>query len=341
MAASRTRNKKTSSFKTMKLNIVKGKVMGAEKICIYGPEGVGKSTLASHFPAPLFLDTEGGTGKLNVARVEIGSYNDLKAAVAELVKGNHEYRSVVIDTVDWADKMIADWICEKHKKAGIEEFGYGKGYTYLGEEFNAFLLSLDALIAKGINVVLLAHSTVSKFVDPQLEEGYDRYSLKLSKQSGPLVKEWVDALLFINFFTVLKGGKGEQKKAAGGKERVLYAERTAAYDAKNRHGLPESMDADFAAIAHLFEATVAAPKQEPKKEEAPAPVEQPLDEPAVPTITADDVADIIEPMADLATAAAIENKWLKAGQTWRDLPQNILTSIKNNPEGFRKFVNKS
>ena len=39
------------------------------KVVLYGPEGIGKSTFASHFPDPVFIDTEGGTKRLNVARL--------------------------------------------------------------------------------------------------------------------------------------------------------------------------------------------------------------------------------------------------------------------------------
>ncbi|MEI6656258.1 MAG: ATP-binding protein, partial [Verrucomicrobiota bacterium] len=222
------------------LTLQRGKITRPQKAVIYGPEGVGKSTFASLTPAPVYLDTEGGTHHLDVIRLDaVSSWDEITAAVAQLAKAEHPFKSLIIDTADWLEKRLAEHLCRKANKDSIEDFGYGKGWVLLTEEFARFLNSLDALLARGMNVVFLAHSTVKKFEAPDQAGSYDRFELKLSKQVAPLLKEWADVVLFANYVTRIAEKDSGKTRGVGGKERVLYATHTAAYDAKNRHGLPD------------------------------------------------------------------------------------------------------
>jgi hypothetical protein len=90
-----------------------------------------------------------------------------------------------------------------------------------------------------------------------MDEGWDRYELKLSKQVGPLVKEWSDLLLFANYRTRIVEGADGRNRAKGGKERVLFTERTAAWDAKNRFGLAPEIPMTIEALAPIFAAAPA------------------------------------------------------------------------------------
>ena len=122
------------------LAIRRGKIARPQKVVAYGPEGVGKSTLASHTPEPVFLDTEGGTHHLAIVRIEAAStWEQITAAVAALAKGGHGFKTLVIDTADWLEKRLIEHLCRKHSKDSIEDFGYGKGYVVLAEEFAKFL----------------------------------------------------------------------------------------------------------------------------------------------------------------------------------------------------------
>ena len=237
------------------LNIISGKLNRAQKVVIYGSEGIGKSTLAAQFPNPLFIDTEGGADHMDVRRISrpTGWY-ELIADVNEVAKTPGVCESLVLDTADWAEQMCINHICSKYKKSGLEEFGYGKGYTYLAEEFGRLLSALDEVIAAGINVVITAHAKMRKFELPDEMGSYDRWEMKLSKQVAPLLKEWCDMLLFLNYKTFVVSTESNTKKAQGGK-RVMYATHHPCWDAKNRHGLPDEMEMDFSAIAHLFEGT--------------------------------------------------------------------------------------
>ncbi len=145
-------------------HVKKGTIQRPQKIVLYGVEGIGKSTFASHFPNPLFLDLEEGTAQLNVARIsDIRSWSQLLEIVNEFNGTPGMFASLVIDTADWAEALCIRHICDKAGKASIEDFGYGSGYTYLVDEFSNLLKLLNVTVASGRNVVLLAHAQIRKF----------------------------------------------------------------------------------------------------------------------------------------------------------------------------------
>ncbi|CRU23688.1 phage protein [Streptococcus equi subsp. equi] len=203
------------------MQITRGKRARAQRVVIYGPEGIGKSSFAAQFPDPLFIDTEGSTDNMDVARMDKPtSYTMLKNQIA-FVKANPTVcKTLVIDTIDWAESLIVDDVCAQHSKKGIEDFNWGNGYTYTKEEMGRFLNMLQELIELGINVVLTAHAQMRKFEQPDEMGAYDRWELKLGKktssQTTPLVKEWADMVLFANYKTVVMTSETKKKKATGG-----------------------------------------------------------------------------------------------------------------------------
>lgn len=234
------------------MKIISGTIQRPVKLVIYGPEGIGKSTLASHAPNPLYIDTEGGTAHLNVRRVEKPkNWEELLNDIREISLSPTICGTLILDTADWAEQLCTDSVCSRNGKSSIEDFGYGKGYTLLAEEWQKLLHALDGVINAGINVILTAHAKMRKFEQPDETGSYDRWEMKLSKQIAPLVKEWCDALLFLNYKTYVVADKDGKKKAQGGK-RVIYASHHPCWDAKNRHGLPDEMDMDYQKIAALF-----------------------------------------------------------------------------------------
>ena len=236
----------------MALKIERGRRHTPVKVVKYGTEGGGKSTLASQFPSPIFLDTEEGPHHLDVARVSIGSWNELRAAIAEIGSKPSEFKTVVIDSADWAERLCIDSICEEHRKKSIEDFGYGKGFTHVAEAFSKLLTQCDALVGVGMHVVFVAHSKVVRTSPPDITDGYDRWELKLSKQVAPLLKEWCDALLFCTFETRTTTGSDGRVKAVGGKKRIIHTERSASWDAKNRYGLEPIVPMTIESLAPLF-----------------------------------------------------------------------------------------
>lgn len=255
------------------MNITKGIISKPVKVCVYGVEGIGKTTFASQFPEPLFFDLDKGSAQLDVSRVtDITSWPLLMSNIKEVYDNPTICKTLVIDTADAAERMCIDYICGKFNKKGIEDFGYGAGYTYLVEEFARFLVQLDACIGQGINVVVLAHAVLKTVTLPEEMGTYDHWELKLSSKTtnkvAPLVKEWADLLLFANYKTILIED-GTRKKAAGGK-RIMYTTHTTFADAKNRFSLAEELPFDYNEIVRLIPngAVPGVKPMQEKKQEA-------------------------------------------------------------------------
>ena len=263
------------------MQIIRGKIPGAKKVVVYGPEGIGKSTFAAHFPEPLFIDTEGSTKDMDVARTESPTSWMMLMEQVRYVKNYPELcRTLVVDTADWAEMLCITQICDKNHKASIEEFGYGKGYVYVQEEFGRLLNALEEVEKAGIHVVLTAHAKMRKFEQPDELGAYDRWEMKLTKQTAPMVKEWADMVLFANYktFVINVDGQGVQKgknKAQGGK-RVMYTSHHSCWDAKNRYGLPEELPFEYEAIRAVMENQEADGKR--RETTAQNAAEQPVSE---------------------------------------------------------------
>lgn len=283
------------------MEIIRGKIPCAKKVVCYGPEGIGKSTFASQFPDPVFIDTEGSTSAMNVARFPKATSWQMLLDQIDYVKTHPETcKTLVIDTIDWAEQMCVESICDKHHKSGIEDFGYGNGYVYTKEEFGRFLNKLTEVVEAGVNVVLTAHAQIRKFEQPDELGAYDRWELKLGKktssQTSPLVKEWADMLLFANYKTisVAVDDKGKKHKAQGGR-RVMYTAHHPCWDAKNRYGLPDEVPFEYSSIAHIIEESASAPQQEPVA--AREPEQKPVISPE-PTVSTAIQEQMIQPRSE-------------------------------------------
>ena len=272
---------------------------------IYGPEGIGKTSLAAELDRPLFFDAEKGAYGQKVDKLdeEISLANMLKV-MQELIKDSQGYKTLVFDTADAIElKMLADF-CAENKVNGIEDFGYGKGYTYHTENFAKLLEKMRDVAESGMNVVIVAHAEPRKFETPDERGTYDRWTLKMMKQTAGLVKQNADWIIFINYkINIVQADKkaGETKAHATGGKRWCYTSHTNAYDAKSRKyiELPEDCSLDdmakklpvalrnavnpmpvkkSAAVAKKEEPKAEQKKPEPKAEE-PKKKEPPKEEP--------------------------------------------------------------
>ena len=328
------------------MKIISGKIIKPQKVVIYGPEGIGKSTFAAQFPKPLFIDTEGSTSHLEVDRLpRPTSWQMLKQYIKDLKGDTMGYHTLVIDTADWAERLCEEAVCQSNGKVGIEDFGYSKSYTYVKEEFGRLLDSLSDLIDAGMNVVLTAHSIIRKFELPEETGAYDRYELKLGQKAGnqcaALAKEWADMVLFVNYKEIVITTKDNKKKVSGGK-RVMYTAHNPCWDAKNRHGLAEELPFDYQEIANCIpvmnqvtpQPTPAEPEPAPK---APDPPKESPKPPARAEAEQSDVQaneeDIPQALVDLmaannVTARDIQQAVAYKGYFPADMP------IANYPEDF-------
>lgn len=249
------------------MEITKGVLNRPQKVVVYGPEGIGKSTFASQFPDPLFLDIEDSTSQLDVQRIQNITSWEMLLQLIHQVNFEKPCKTLVIDTADWAEKLCIQHVCAVNKKSSIEDFGYGSGYVKLLETFAKMLEALNETIKHGINVVLNAHAQIRKFEQPDEMGAYDRWELKLNKkttaQTSALVKEWTDALLFINYKTMVVTDDNGKKKGMGGK-RVMYTQHSATWDAKNRWGLPPEVPFEFKSIAPFISATPIPEEKKPQ-----------------------------------------------------------------------------
>lgn len=241
-------------------NVARGKRPAPDRILLIGVEGVGKSTFASEAPNPIFLAVEDGIRQLDVASFpEPRTYADVREALHVLRDDAHDFKTVVIDTVDWLEAIVWAEVCRANKWESIEDPGYGKGYVAATDTWRSLLRDLEDLRTKrGMEVILLAHALIKPFQNPSGAD-YSRYECALNKSAAALIKQAVDTVLFATFeewqVTADKGqvvnGMTSAKRVKGVStgERVVHTERCAAWDAKNRYHLPPTLPLSYAEYA--------------------------------------------------------------------------------------------
>lgn len=240
---------------TLLARVTRGRITAPVRVVLYGPEGVGKSTWAAQAPAALFVGAEDGTAQLDVARVEPRDWRETLAIVEELRGDASGFQSIVIDTIDWlephcwAEVVRAE--AARPRRSGsapatIEDFGYGRGYAVATDAWRTLLGALDALRREQrMHVILLAHAHVRRHQSPTFDD-FDRWELKLHKGAAALVKEWSDVVLFASHEEyVTKSETGRVRGVSTG-ARVVHTTHSAAYDAKSRYPLPETMPLEWA-----------------------------------------------------------------------------------------------
>lgn len=210
---------------------------------IYGVPGVGKTTFAATFPAPILIRVEDGANALDIPTFpqQVQTLQHLEAAVNALLGSQHPFKTAIIDSLDWLEPIAQNYICQKNAKENIEAFGYGKGYIILDDTYRRITRKLDKLIANGINVLCISHAQAVTF-DPPDADPYVTYSLKLQKRAAAIWTEWADSVFFLNFHKNIVPGKGDKPgKALGDGGRVVYCASRPAYTAKTRWPMPDEI----------------------------------------------------------------------------------------------------
>ncbi len=225
----------------MKLN--SGKMKKPYFITIYGPPGVGKSSLSAEADAPIFIDVESGTQRLDVVRFsDIQSFDDVMKALTFCndEEKSTKFNTVVIDTLDFLEQLIHAKVCSDNKKSSIADISYGKGYDFAVEIWFKLFEVLDQIRDKGKNIILISHEQITKYENPT-SDNYDRYSLRLHKKIASFIFAKCDAVLFLSKDVFVKEQNGKNI-AVSKPGRVIFAQEQASIIAKNRFGLPEKFE---------------------------------------------------------------------------------------------------
>lgn len=211
------------------------------RIIVHGPPGVGKTTLLASLPDPVLIDAEGGLGKIDIPSFPLAtSFDDVKEAFVAAVDAG-EFKTVILDSLDHIEPLVWAEAARRNNWVSIEEPGYGRGYIEADKVWGEMIDLVNAATREaGMIVAMTAHSQVRTFHDPE-GAAYDRYEMKLHKRANAVLQEKADLILFANFDTAtseVKDGANKRKLGVGGQTRSLYAEKRAAFDAKNRYDLP-------------------------------------------------------------------------------------------------------
>ena len=290
----------------MALPIDRGEKHTPARYVLHGPEGVGKSTLAAQWPHPVFIDTEGGTSRMNVDRLpKPTSVPHFLGILNEFKKDPMGYKTLVIDTIDWLQDLFVD---SALGQTGLKSMGWTKeenAYNVLYADWNKMLDALSDLVNSGIHVVLVAHSDIKERKVPEEFGAYDHYQLKLIKGAAAKVREWAEYLWFVNMrvFIVKEGkdAKGPGKATDG--TRMIYTVMHPCWSAKSKSAVPAEIpyrDGKLPDAVHeLLE----------KQMEIPAPVaEAPVA--AAPAAPPQDLPPHLLPLRDLMKASNITPKEL-------------------------------
>lgn len=237
--------------------ITTGRSTAPRRLMLYGTHGVGKSTFASHAPKPVFIQTEDGLGEIECDKFPLTTtFDEAMQALSELYTDKHAFRTVVVDSLDWLERLIWAEVCRKRNVESIEDIGYAKGYVFALTQWREFLEGVTALRNdRGLMVILIAHARIERFENPETES-YDRYVPRLHRLASQIVQEWCDEVLFANFKVYTKqtdeGFNRKRTHGIGTGERILRTVERPAHVAKNRLNLPEEMPLDWSAYArHL------------------------------------------------------------------------------------------
>jgi hypothetical protein len=261
---------------TLLKQIQRGRTQLPRRVMLYGVHGIGKSTFGAMAERPIFIQTEDGLANIECDRFPLATrFGHVLSALSELYTGEHDYRTVVIDSLDWLERLIETEVCEKEDVPNIEKIGYAKGYKFMLDPWREVLAGLDALRNdRGMTVVLIAHAKIEKFDNPETEP-YDRYSPRLHKLASALIQEWCDEVLFATYKVhtrkIDEAFNKAKHQGIGTGERIVRTTERPAHVAKNRLGLPEEFPLDYRLYAAFVrgenplavETTEDAPPTEP------------------------------------------------------------------------------
>lgn len=259
------------------------------RILIYGPEKVGKSTffagglvngvMQAPAPKPIFIRTEDGLNGLDVDAFPLAeNYNQAREALVALAQENHDYQTVVIDSADWLERLIHQYVIDSCTTdvRGIKTMetahgGYGKAYAVAFSYWREILSGLDYLNKqRGMVVGIICHATVITVNDPFLSDPIDKWETKLHKPgkgtgARDLLSEWADVIgfaqreTFVSRKTTTDGKQIVRGSAPIGVSNKLHLVGNPGVVAGNRYSLPPVIDLSWPAFSEALSAAFPTP----------------------------------------------------------------------------------
>lgn len=225
-------------------SITRGRTLDAPRIILYGMEGIGKSTFAANFPSPIFIQTEDGLGMIDCAKFPLAkSFDEVFQELVALETEPNEFKTIVIDSLDWLERLIWDKVAQDSKVNNIEQIGFGKGYTMALTFWRIVLDHLEALHKQGKIILLLAHAVAEDYSDPEVSS-LKRFTPRLHKTARSLVAEYVDVILLATrAFGAAKGGDQNNP-------RIVRTEASPYQVAKSRFSIPAELPLDADAVLY-------------------------------------------------------------------------------------------
>lgn len=238
---------------------------------VYGPSGVGKTTFAAGAPAPVFITSEEGLGAIGAQAFDPPErFTDVLEMLASLERDKHDFKTVVVDSLDWLEPLVHSQICTEAGVGTLEDVPYGKLYAKVPIEWRKFIVALERVQrARALNVILIAHHQTRTFANPEGPD-FDRVCLKLLEtktvKTSELLTEWADVVGYAAQETMTRTDDNGKSKAATTGGRVLHVAPSPARVAKSRYAIGEKLPLAWSAFETAISAARPLPVDDAKRE---------------------------------------------------------------------------
>ncbi len=293
-------------------NARKGRIDLPPRVCIHGVEGVGKTTFALGAPNAYLIGPDTGSLRFdNVTRTpeEVKCWQDVLDNVAALQNESHDFKSLVLDPINWLEPLCWAQTCAENDWSSIDEPGYGIGYNAALDRWRVLLAAIERLwMTKKMLIVVTAHSIVKTFKNPEGDD-FDRWQLSMNDKAAGLWKQWCDDVLFAKHDVgTMKDTKSKRVRGVSTGDHKMFTEWNAAYDAKNRHNLPEEMPLSWAEFYEHIQRDTAPDERKLRANELRAKIDTLLATIGDDAYTAKALAYVTDAKDDVSRLAEIENR---------------------------------
>ena len=207
-------------------------------ILIYGRAKIGKSTFCSQFEKPLFLATEPGLNNLEVYKVNINNWEVFLDACKSLAEGKHDFKTIVIDTIDNLVVYCSAYICAQHNVNHPADLPHGKGWHFVTSELTRVISKLSML---GYGLVMTSHCDMEE-IETKTKK-YNRFTISISGKNRSLFLNMADIILFVD----------SEMDKDGNEKRLIRTKPSLYWESGDRSCcLPETLPLDYNKFSQYF-----------------------------------------------------------------------------------------